>query len=683
MGGMKLTKKEIEMLENDPNVESIEPDSTVYATELVRSRQLAEEEPYGIGMVLEDVEWWKGKFDSSPPSGLSKVCVVDTGYGNGHEDLPTLDQNSDGHNPQSSGQWYIDGHSHGTHCAGSIGAVGDNSKGVVGVIPSSLGNKFSFFIGKGLSDSGSGSTSSVMEAVQACVDNGSNVISMSLGGGGASNTVDQQYYGHYKNDDVLIIAAAGNSGNSALSYPASYKSVMSVAAVDSNENKAGFSQYNEQVEISGPGVNVKSTITDNSGSTFGYKSYSGTSMATPHVAGVAGLLRMYFPDCKAFQIRNAMIVTAKDKGDSGCDVNYGHGIVQAKTAFEYLETNQCDPNEAFKEPEGGCAEFSCTEDSDCDDGNPDTINTCSSGSCQSACGTDATCDDGDACTADTCSDGVCSSVLDCSMCGGGASSMLELTTDNYPGETAWNIKNNSGDEKYNGSGYSDANTLHSINMCLASDEYTFTITDAYGDGICCSYGNGGYKITVDVTEVVNGGDFGNSETETFTVNNPTPTNPPVAPPTVPPTTAPVAQPSGCVTFYINLNTDEHGYETSFTLINGNTAVTRLAGGGYPSSKSFDEVTCLDNGRYIFTISDSYGDGMCCGSGQGGYKITLGGEVLKEGGEFGESESFVVEVGPQGPSRAPTPAPTCTQDGGSCYSGDSCCSGSCGNNVCKE
>merc|ERR1719188_1625424 len=159
--------------------------------------------------------------------------------------------------------------------------IGDNSKGVVGVIPGSLNDKFSFFIGKGLSDSGSGSTSSVMAAVQACVDNGSNVISMSLGGGSPSEAVNQQYYGHYKEDDVLIIAAAGNSGNSALSYPASYKSVMSVAAVDSNENKAGFSQYNAQVEISGPGVSVKSTVTGNSGSTFGYASYSGTSMATP------------------------------------------------------------------------------------------------------------------------------------------------------------------------------------------------------------------------------------------------------------------------------------------------------------------------------------------------------------------------------------------------------------------
>merc|ERR1712176_437891 len=475
---------------------------------------------------------------------------------------------------------------------------------------------------------------------------------------------------------------------------------------NSNENKAGFSQYNEQTEISGPGVSVKSTVTGNNGSTFGYSSYSGTSMATPHVAGVAGLLRMYFPDCKAFQIRNAMIVTAKDKGDAGCDVNYGHGIIQAKTAFEFLEANPCDPNEAFKEPQGGCAEFSCTQDSDCDDGNPDTINTCESGSCQSVCGSDAACDDGDECTADTCSDGVCSSVLDCSICGGGTSSLLELTTDNYPGETEWDIKNSSGDGKQNGSGYSDANTLYTLNMCLEPDDYTFTITDAYGDGICCSYGSGGYIIKVDGTEVVNGGEFGSSTTETFTVDaaptapvtNPTapPTTAPVTNPTAPPTTAPdspttapvtsptapVTTPSGCVMFVISLNTDAYGYETSFTLINDFTQGTRLAGGLYSSSKSFDEVTCLDNGRYIFTISDSHGDGMCCNSGQGGYKLTLGGEVLKEGGEFGEYESFVVEVGPQGPSRAPTPAPTCTQDGGSCYSGDSCCSGRCGNSVCQ-
>merc|ERR1712176_1397587 len=143
--------------------------------------------------------------------------------------------------------------------------------------------------------------------------------------------------------------------------------------------------------------------------------------------------------------------------------------------------------------------------------------------------------------------------------------------------------------------------------CLASDEYTFTITDAYGDGICCSYGNGGYIIKVDGTEVVNGGDFGDSKTETFTVNGPAPTNPspttappttapvtnptappttapvtnptaspttapvtnPTAPPTTapvtPPTTSPVSSPDFCETLLISLTTDELGSETSFEL----------------------------------------------------------------------------------------------------------------------
>merc|ERR1712029_798562 len=302
----------------------------------------------------------------------------------------------------------------------------------------------------------------------------------------------------------------------------------------------------------------------------------------------------------------AMIATAKDKGDAGCDVKYGHGIVQAKAAFEYLEANACDPNEAFKEPEGGCAEFSCSENSECDDGNSDTIDTCVSGSCQHACGSDAACDDEDPCTADTCDNGVCSSVMDCSLCGGGASCVLELTTDNYPGETSWDIKDSSGDEKYNGSGYSDANTLYTLNMCLETDEYTFYITDTYGDGICCSYGNGGYKIKVNGEEVVSGGEFGDSETETFTVNAspvapPTPfpttappTTAPVTPPTTAPVTAPVAPPTPtsdtCEMFVFSLTTDQFGYETSFELVNDLTGGIRLAGGLYSSSMTFEEVS---------------------------------------------------------------------------------------------
>jgi len=450
-------------------------------------------------------------------------------------------------------------------------------------------------------------------------------------------------------------------------------------------------------------------------------------MATPHVAGVAGLLRMYFPDCKAFQIRNAMIVTAKDKGAAGCDTSYGHGIVRAKTAFEYLEQNPCDPNESFKEPEGGCAEFSCSEDSDCDDGDPNTIDTCDSGACQSVCANNAACDDNDPCTADTCTDGVCSSVPDCSNCGG-VSTVLELTTDNYAGETEWDIKiKNDGDEKYNGSGYTDANTLHTIDMCLAPDEYTFSITDAYGDGICCSYGNGGYVIKVDGDKVVEGGEFGQSTTEDFTVvggptiapvtpptiapvtpPTPVPTNPPTPVPTNPPSTAPVTPPSpvespttptapvespttptapvesptaptDCVELKVTLNTDAYGSETSFTVVN-DKGVMRFAGGGYPSSASIEDGACLSNGQYQFTINDSYGDGM----GSGDYTVTLGGVVKETGGDFGTSESFWFNVGPAQPTSPPTPPPICIPEGGGCNpnQGVNCCSGRCGNNVCQ-
>lgn len=140
---------------------------------------------------------------------------------------------------------------------------------------------------------------------------------------------------------MLHIAAAGNGGNSSLSYPASYDAVVSVAAVDSSESKASFSQYNSQVEIAGPGVGVNSTW--NNGA---YRSISGTSMATPHVSGVAALVWSQFPQCTAKQIRNVLNATAKDKGQAGRDTSYGHGIVQAKAAVDYLTANGCDTSGA-------------------------------------------------------------------------------------------------------------------------------------------------------------------------------------------------------------------------------------------------------------------------------------------------------------------------------------------------
>merc|ERR1711902_30494 len=375
-------------------------------------------------------------------------------------------------------------------------------------------------IGKALSDSGSGSNSGVLGAVQSCVDNGAKVISLSLGGGGYSSTTDEFYKDLYENEDILFVAAAGNGGSSSKLYPASYPALMSVAAIDSNENKASFSQYNDQVEISAPGVLVKSSLPNDK-----YASWSGTSMATPHVAGVAGLLWMYFPECKNYQIRNVLAATAKDLGDGGCDTKYGHGLVQAKKAYELLSQGNCGGNLGKVFPaKGGCEQSV-----------PDGPTAAPTPECTS----NQDCDDGDTCTVDTCENGLCLSTPDCASCGK-TKVDVEIAIDNYGDETAYDIKDSSDNEVMQGSGW-PANSVNSFWKCFSSGSYKFTITDAYGDRICCSYGSGGYKVEVDDKEVASGGDFGSKEEKTFDVVAGPPTAPPtVTSPTIPP---PVTSPT--------------------------------------------------------------------------------------------------------------------------------------------
>jgi len=509
--GARVTKKEMEELKSDPNVERVEVDQKahVLGKPTGHVRKLAEDTPYGIPMVLEDMNFWKSL---DTPSGSIKVCVADTGYDLGHEDLPS-GSDVDGTDSPSNGAWDSDGHGHGSHCSGTVAGLGDNNKGVVGVIPDNMGEKFQLLIGKALSNSGSGSFAGVLKAIDDCIDQGAKVISLSLGGGGYSATHDEFYEKYYNDEDILFIAAAGNGGNSAYGYPASYKSLMSVAAIDSNKNKAGFSQYNDQVEISAPGVLVKSSLPDDK-----YASWSGTSMATPHVAGVAGLLWMYFPECKNYQIRNVLAATAMDLGDGGCDTKYGHGLVQAKKAYELLSQGNCGGNLGkVYPPVGGCEQAV-----------PDGPTAAPTPECTS----DSECDDGDSCTLNTCNNGLCVSTPDCASCGKSKVD-VEITIDNYGEETTYEIKDSSGAKVMGGSGW-PANSVNSFWQCFSSGSYTFKITDAYGDGICCSYGNGGYSVKVNDQQVASGGQFGSEETKSFQVG--------AAPPTTP-TSAPIPAPS--------------------------------------------------------------------------------------------------------------------------------------------
>nr|WP_305885105.1 S8 family serine peptidase [Pleionea sp. CnH1-48] len=271
-----------------------------------------------------------------------KVCITDTGYDRNHEDLrPYNGSNISGSDNTGTGydtgDWYNDGHGHGTHVAGTIAAIGNNGVGVVGVNPS---DQVGLHIVKVFNDSGNWAYGSDMAvAVEQCINSGAKVISMSLGGGGQSSSERAAFQDAYDNG-VLLIAASGNdgtaSGNDAFSFPASYDMVMSVAAIDRNKNVANFSQKNSQVEIAAPGVNVNSTLPGNR-----YAAWSGTSMATPHVSAVAALVWSHFPSCTNADIRQALNATAQDLGANGRDQAYGFGLVQAKSAYDYLNQNGC------------------------------------------------------------------------------------------------------------------------------------------------------------------------------------------------------------------------------------------------------------------------------------------------------------------------------------------------------
>jgi len=277
--------------------------------------------------------------------------------------------NLSGDETSSTIKWNVDTCKHGTHVSGTI-AGANNQVGVVGVAYNAKIHIVRVF------SSGSGCgwsyASGIIAAVEECQRAGANVISMSLGGSGQSTNEADKFKSLFEEFGILSVAAAGNGGNSNFGgsdyyYPASYPSVMSVAAVNNVTLRAPFSQYNDQVDIAAPGV---STISVNSGDTTGNNvlTLSGTSMATPHVAGVAALLIERFPDHSVADIRNSLERTALDRGTPGRDNYYGHGIVNALSAYKCLASNACnisspivpcrDSPESWHDSDG--IDFNCT-----------------------------------------------------------------------------------------------------------------------------------------------------------------------------------------------------------------------------------------------------------------------------------------------------------------------------------
>jgi serine protease len=252
------------------------------------------------------------------------LSVVDTGVQYDHEDLSGnyrsnpgydfVDSDSDPYPDDTSSEY------HGTHVSGIAGAVTDNGTGIAGVSDSTLIN------GRALDESGRGSTSDIADAVEWSADEGADAVNLSLGGGGYTSTM-KNAVGYAVNNGCLPIAAAGNDGSYGISYPAKYDECLAVSAIDCNENFSSFSQYGPNVDVTAPGVDVLSTTTDARGS---YERLSGTSMATPVVTGVAGLIEARWGDLSPNQLRNHITGTAVDVGLSSDE--QGCGRVDADNA---------------------------------------------------------------------------------------------------------------------------------------------------------------------------------------------------------------------------------------------------------------------------------------------------------------------------------------------------------------
>ncbi len=270
------------------------------------------------------------------------IAVIDTGVDYLHEDLDDgrvrTDLDRDFVNSDNDG---MDDHGHGTHVAGTIAAETNNGVGVSGVMWHA-----SIMALKALDEDGAGTAEDIASAIRYAADKGACVINMSLGGGCAQTIADAINYAYFEKN-VVIVAASGNDGSS-ISYPAKDGPVIAVGATDYKDRKAYFSNFGPELDMTAPGVTIFSTVPNSH-----YETFSGTSMATPHVAGVVGLLLAQRPDLTPAQVRAILHQSADDLGDQSFDRYFGYGRLNAAKALQTATPTVTD------EPEiavcSGCA----------------------------------------------------------------------------------------------------------------------------------------------------------------------------------------------------------------------------------------------------------------------------------------------------------------------------------------
>lgn len=300
---------------------------------LSRSQHVTWAEPdrllWAVGDVYYPDQWGLHRIDVEPirktTTGAPEVIVAvgDTGLDVRHGDFQGV-RIVDGYDFVDDDDDPHDGHGHGTHVTGVIAAMVDNGYGIAGIAP-----QVTIIPVKVLSDEGSGTASGVAQGIRYAADAGARVISLSLGGD--RTEVIEEALRYARGKGALLVAAAGNDGEDELSHPASSEHAMAITATDEEDDLASFSNYGEGVDLAAPGVDVVSTFKDGWTCTG-----SGTSMATPHVSGVAALVLSLLPELSVDELREHLHRTAVDLGAPGWDPFFGYGLVSAKGAVGSL-----------------------------------------------------------------------------------------------------------------------------------------------------------------------------------------------------------------------------------------------------------------------------------------------------------------------------------------------------------
>ena len=306
----------IETLKRDPNVFYAEPVYRRYLSYTPNDPGVPQQ--YGLTQVQAPQAWDLARGEGSPI-----IAVIDTGFRVTHEEF--VGRIAGGYNFANNNTDLSDGNGHGTHTAGLAMAGTNNAKGVASLafnarlLACKLGNVLT--------------TANSTRAITYSANNGARVISMSYGGPSQS-LAEQDAVNYAWSKGVVIFAAAGNANNTAKSYPAAHNNVISVGATNSSGAKASFSTYGTWVQIAAPGQSMLSTYlsADNS-----YASMSGTSMACPFAASLAGLMLSRNPNLTNVQVRDIMRSSCDPLPDTGALAKWAvYGRINAFKALQQI-----------------------------------------------------------------------------------------------------------------------------------------------------------------------------------------------------------------------------------------------------------------------------------------------------------------------------------------------------------